>query len=58
MEISLRKNKKDITFSAVEEELLNILGGDEATWFLFLGVFCGLRATVDVSLCHVLPPQK
>ena len=24
MEISLRKNKKDITFSAVEEELLNI----------------------------------
>lgn len=33
-------------------------GGDEATWFLFLGVFCGLRATVDVSLCHVLPPQK
>ena len=27
-------------------------------WFPFLGVFCDLRAMVDVSLCHVLPPQK
>lgn len=33
-------------------------GRDEAMWFLFPGVFCGLWATVDVSLCHVLPSQK